>query len=170
MRLLNKFKDKVWPERMPKAVCKVGGFKVELEKKDGALLKSGGQDASADHYYEVRAHVTGENPDYPAREEPLRYLFTVGISGSGFGAVGGAMFCPAGHRWNRFELVEEFEDDRKTRPSGKWMPPHHSVKVRAYYHDEQGRENYMAIGGPVRKSERETPEWEAAVRSPKMFM
>lgn len=170
MRLLNKFKDRVWPERMPKALCNVNGFQVELEKKDGALLKSGGEDASADHYYEVRVHVTGENPEYPAREEPLKYRFTVGKPGCGLGMTGSVMFCSAGHRWNRFELVEEFEDPRITRPMGKQMPPHHNVMVRGYYHDEEGRESSMAVGGLVRKSELETPQWKAAERSSTMWL
>ena len=179
MGLLRIFRD--WASQFyadPKAFCDVEGFSVEIEKKDGVLLTSKpkddetavARDASIGSYYEVSVKSDGTNPEYPASEKPWVQRFTVGAGGNkGFGFVGGASYIPEGARWTRFILAEEY-DDAKTPPMGKWMPAHHTVLLRGFYKDDDGRENSMAIGGWVRKSETESPEWKAAARSPVTYI
>ncbi len=170
MKLFQKFMEYAFPRQEPKAVCKVAGFDISIEKKEGILLTTQGEgkDASEGFYYEVSVTKDGSNPEYPASEKPWKQRYTVGLS-KGVGIVGSAAFIPQGCRWTRFELIEEF-DDAKTPPMGKWMPPHHSVVVCGHYVDAKGNKSDMKIGGWVRKSERESPQWKAAARSSVTWM
>lgn len=178
MSFLKRLMAGILPEQEPKAVSKVPGFSVSLEKKDGVLLtfkpedetNTEKKDASVDYYYEVSVDVDGSNPEYPAEDKPWKHTYTVALeSDSGQGLTGGTSYISQGARWTGFELVEEF-DDAKNLPMGKRMPPHHTVMLRSHFRDANGHDTSMAIGSWIRKSERETPQWEAAVRSPVIWM
>lgn len=162
----------------PDIVSEVRGFVVSLERKEGTLLHEKNDSlpfeklkpACEGSYYEVSVRATGENEEYPADKEPSVYRYTVLLCDSA-GYSKGVQFIPNGYRWTKFRLVEEFNDG--TPPGfGKKMPPHHCVMLRADYQAAtgNGRELSMGIGGWVRKSERESPTWEKALRSPVTYI
>ncbi|MCB9991055.1 MAG: hypothetical protein H6867_06710 [Rhodospirillales bacterium] len=177
MKLFKAFMDSVLPGKGPKAVTKVKGFTIDVEKKQGVLLTSTPKDrpdaqpqaASADYYYEVSITPNGKNREYPAQDKPWKARFTIGADDkSGYGFASGAALIPRGAEWTRFELVEDFDDGKPTA-SGSYriMPPHHYIMLRAHFRDARGRDTKMALGGQwVRKSETETEAWQAALKKP----
>lgn len=173
MSLIARIANLVLHPKRPVVLSKVDGFSITLEKKDGVLLTSTPKDdpdakpkdVSMDSYYELTVTVDGSNVEYPAEDKPSKYRYTILKGDGGFGFTGGVSYIPQGARWIKFELVEEF-DGAKEPPMGKWMPPHHHVLLRAHYRDASGQVNSVGLGGWVRKSEREAPEWRAAAMSP----
>jgi len=175
MWLVDRFRKIKAAVREPAAVSKVDGFSIALEKKQGVLLTSKPKDkpdaeskpASVDSYYQVSVTVSGENPEYPATDKPWTHRYTTGLKGDdGYGFVGGVSYIPYDAQWTGFELVEEFDEARRPPDFGKWMPPHHTVMLRAHFIDVSGRPNSMAVGGWVRKSEKESEAWKMAASSP----
>lgn len=153
----------------PQAICRVEGFDLAVEKKNGVLLTAnGGEPASEDSYYEVKIRPNGDNPEYPACDAASVQRYTVGLPGSGTGYVNGVGYAPAGSKFQNFELVESFDDGRHT--IGHRMPPHHSVMLRANFRDAAGRATHIALGGWVRKSETETSAWKNAQKNPVMWI
>lgn len=177
MGLLQAAKALVLPNRgliVPQVINLAEGFEVSIERKEGVLLTSTPKDepdaepkdASVDYYFEVSVRPDGSNPEYPAQDEPSKYRYTVLSEQKGaYGLMGGTKYIPAGARWTHFELVEEF-DEAKQPPIGKWMPPHHHVSLRAHYQEADGKQNSMSGSSWVRKSERESTEWQMAAMSP----
>lgn len=143
----------------------VKGFHATLEKMDGALLTERGarKPASENHYYVVSVISDGANPDYPAMDKPEKYHFTVGLQGTGTGFTNGVCFAPAGSKFTGFRLTEELDDGRNT--IGHRLASHHAVGINAIYKTEDGRTNFMRIGGWVRKSDRESPAYQSSLQN-----
>lgn len=159
----------------PKVVNRVEGFDVCLETIERVLLtrkdEATGQDkpASIGQYFEVAVRPNGQNPEYPAQPDSSHFRFTrlADRTENGMGFMGSTGYLPNAAIYTQFELVEEFDDGKpKGIFMGKLMPPHHSVMLRAHFIDADGRKSQCAMGGWVRKSERESPEWRMAASSP----
>ena len=95
---------------------------------------------------------------------------TVGL-GSGYGVIGNTCYLPAGSRYTGFEVYENYHDGTlKPGHMGRRLPAHHSVMLRLRYEDEKGEKQDMSVGGWVRKSETQRPEWQSALHSPVLYM
>jgi len=150
---------------------RIDGLSISLEKKDGALLTRLDNPeipAVENTYYEIRIDSNGENPEYP--QQTSRFYFTVAANDNmGSGYVNGVNFIPAKAQFTGFSLAEEFNNG--SPPSmGKRMPPHHMATLRADFQTADGHKSYVALGFAVRKSERESPAWEAARRCPVTYI
>ncbi|GEM_PF-5952495 len=153
----------------PRAICRVEGFDLSIEKKDGFLLTTAnGQPASKNGYYEVKIRPNGDHAEYPAANRESVQRYTVGLAGQGLGFINDVAFVPAGSKFQSFELVEVFDDGRHTM--GHRMPPHHSVMLQAHFRDASGSTSKISMGGWVRKSETETAAWKQAQKNPVMWM
>lgn len=160
----------------PQLTVAVPGFEGSVSLEQGVLLTSTPrdnpdaekQDASVGDYYEISIRPTGENPEYPEQEKPSVYRVTRLLPDhDSTGFAGSTMFMPNQAKILGFRLVEEFDDgEPKGIFMGKLMPPHHSVMLQVHFRDADGRKTHMAVGGWVRRSERESPAWRAAASCP----
>lgn len=168
-------------QKLPEVQLSVKGFEASLILKEGVLLTGSKKDKPGEKvnlseptYYEISIRPTGENPEYPAREKPFIVPCTVTTPDYPCsGMNGNTMFIPAGGKYTKFELLEEFDDMRGPRMGpmrGTEFPPHHRVTLKADYKDENGRRGQWSAGFVARKSEMESRAWKDAASSPYLGM
>lgn len=170
----------------PQAVSLVPGFTIAVQKKDGitlSVIQKSKPDAKPEPvtentYYEVTVTATGENPEYPAQETPVKNKFSVSLPGNksifsapdleyiNDGSKNSVCLVPSGSRFVGFKLVEAFDNGKQPPTIGKWMPAHHYVVLQATYLEKDGHESTMGTGiGQIRKSEKDSEEWKKAAES-----
>ena len=147
------------------------GFEVHLEEKQGVSLSryaENGEEVpdTPDRYYEVSVRSTGENPEYPAHENPLVIKLTHKFEKVKRGISGDTMYIPEDSRWTGVKLVEEDYDSDAVYISNKRLPNHKRVLLQAHFQEENGSKGHMDVGQWVRKSDQETEGWRAAMSSP----
>ncbi|MFA5592311.1 MAG: hypothetical protein WC989_03240 [Micavibrio sp.] len=157
----------------------VKGFEATLEKKDGVLLHykaenegSEKKPASIGSYYEVTVRSTGENPDYPESEKPVKMKLTKSLD-RGMGFSGNTSFVSSDIAITKIVVEEKYSsgDPVKEGIMGAYpsipYPPHHTAHVSVYGVGSDNKE-YKVLGAGLmtRKSDMEKPEWERAKNSP----
>lgn len=160
----------------PTAASFVPGFTVTLEKKPGVLFTTQQEGsplrkpATMEHFYEITVTNDGTNPEYPDTR-PWKAMFTTALN-EDFGrwVIDHKACGPAGSNWLSFELREEYADDRKNGVMGRAMPPHHRLVVMGIHEPSGLFSKELSVTGPVRKSDRESPAWQLALKSPIHYM
>jgi hypothetical protein len=143
-------------QRLPSTISRVPGFTIEVERKDGCILRSRPENSADDvpytnigndWYLEVRVTYDGSNRDYRGVRGPWKRLMTNALrKDSGFGMVGSMDYRPPDERFIRIEIVEEYEDYRNVECFGGIPIPDHIVWLKVYSLDKQHQEQCFSIG------------------------
>jgi hypothetical protein len=141
---------------LPITISHVKGFNIEVERKDGCILRSRPEksatdvpytDIGSDWYFEVRVTYDGLNPDYRGARGPWKRLLTNAQRASdGFGMVGNIDYRPPDERFSRIEIFEEFEDYKGYECFGDFPTPDHIVWLKIYTVDARGHESSFQSG------------------------
>lgn len=136
---------------------KIDGFDVSLDRQDNGCF-----------VFRIRAN--GQNPEYPAQDEPVLMSFRRKEnpgSGTTKAMQGPEVTVHNSARYVGFELVEVFNNGKDF--VGRYTPDHHGVILRADIVYADGQTGSAAMGGWVRKSDQEKPDWKKLGRGPMMM-
>ena len=144
---------------IPETISSVSGFTIEVERKEGCILRSRPKDAADDVPYtdigfdwhlEVTVKYDGTNPKYP-NDEPRHWkqlLANARLKSMGKGIVGGVNYCRPDERFDLIEVVEEIELYQNCDMifGGRRPFPEHVVWIRVHTCEKNGRRSYTGQG------------------------